>query len=53
MTTVNWMSGSYSDLWHLCKVRGDLWTENIAKLTVVCEVKLSRGFRLVEPVNNG
>ena len=46
MTTVNWMSGSYSDPWHPCKVRGDLWTEDIAKITVPC-------FRLVELVNKG
>ena len=44
MTTVYWMSGSYSDPWHPCKVRGDLWAEDIAKITVPC-------FRLVELVN--
>ena len=53
MTTANCMSGSYSDPWHPCKVRGDLWTEDVAKISVICEVKLSHGFRLVEPVNKG
>ena len=53
MTTVNWMSGSYSDPWHPYKVRGDLWTEDIAKTTGICEVKLSHGFRLVQLVNKG
>ena len=50
MLTVNWMSGSYSDPWHPCKLRGELWTENIPKASVICEVKLTRGSRLVEPV---
>lgn len=48
--TVNWMSGSYSDPWHPCKVRGDPWTEDIPKGSVICEVQLSRGYRLVEPM---
>ena len=33
--TVTRMSGSYSDSCHTCEVRGDLWTEDITKGTVI------------------